>query len=95
MHLKLWIDNEEKTFFTPFVSAMVFRKFIDLKEKMDMTDLKGEEIDEVSGLVVFAFGNQFTLEQFYNGIPHDELMITIDRLFMPTQKAGEEGNVKK
>lgn len=85
MILKLLIEDEEKTFAIPFVSAMIFRKFIDCKGKMDFSSLKVDEVDELANLVVLAFGNQFSLEEFYNGIPHDGLMPTIDRLFQPTQ----------
>lgn len=95
MILNLLINNEEKTFAIPFVSAMVFRKFIEYKSRMNIQNLKADEIDELAGLVVLAFGNQFTLEEFYNGIPHDELMETIDRLFLPTPKNGEDESKKK
>jgi hypothetical protein len=97
MNLKLLIKEEEKTFHTPFVPGTVFRKFIEYKARMNLNDLKGEELDELASLVVYAFKNQFTLEEFYDGIPQDELMITIDLLFAPTPKKGEgnEGNGKK
>jgi hypothetical protein len=92
MILKLLINKEEKTFSTPFVSGMVFRKYIELKESItDMASLKSKELDEMAGLVVFAFDNQFTLEEFYNGIPHDQVEITIANLFAPTPKKGKVG----
>lgn len=95
-NLTLLIDGEEKTFTIPFVSGLVWRKFIEVKAKIeDLGNLTVEELDEFANLVVFAFRNQFTLEQFYAGIPHDAVMITIDRLFEPTNSGNEEGNKKK
>jgi hypothetical protein len=94
MILKLVINEEEKTFHIPFVSGMVFRKFIEMKERMNLNNLSGSELDELAGLVVYAFKNQFTLEEFYEGIPQDEVMPTIDALFSPTKK-GDVGNGKK
>jgi hypothetical protein len=92
--LKLWIDGEEKTFAIPFVSGMVWRKFLEMKSKTDMSNLKPENIDQLVELVVYAFGNKFTVEQFYEGIPHDQVLIKVDELFLPSSD-GEEGNGKK
>lgn len=93
--IELFIDGEEKTFTTPFVSGMVWRKYIEWKAKVaNLQNLTADELDELAGLVVFAFGNQFSLEDFYNGVPHDQVMIKIDELFLPTDE-GTEGNEKK
>lgn len=96
--ITLLINGEEKTFIIPFVSGMVWRKFIELKAKAkDLSSLTLEELDNFVELVVFAFGNQFTLEEFYLGIPHDKVMLTVDQLFLPTdeEEEGTEGNGKK
>jgi hypothetical protein len=92
--ITLLIKGEEQTFTIPFVSGMVWRKFIECRAKMDMGNLSVDEVDELVGLVIYAFKNQFNLEEFYEGIPHDRVMLTIDELFLPT---GEEveGNGKK
>lgn len=90
------INGKEKTFTIPFVSGMVWRKFIELRSNMDMRDLKPEQIDQLVELIVYAFGNQFTLEDFYNGVPHDKVLIRFDELFLPSEQSeGEEGNEKK
>jgi hypothetical protein len=96
MILKLLIDKEEKTFAIPFVSALIWRKYIDLQEKADnIAHLSPEEIDDFASLVVMAFENQFTLEQFYAGIPFNKLMSTIQSLFTPPNDGNEVGNEKK
>lgn len=95
--ITLLIDEESKTFTTPFVSGMVLRKYMEAKAKAEnLQSLTVDELDVFAALVVHAYKEQFTLEQFYEGIPHDEVMTTVDLLFLPTSKnADEEGNGKK
>jgi hypothetical protein len=92
--LTLLIDDKEKTFTAPFVTGMVWRKWIELQDKVaDLSKLTVKEMDEFANLVVIAFNQQFTLEQFYSGLPFDEIMWTIESLFIPEGKS--EGNEKK
>ncbi|MFE4525443.1 phage tail assembly chaperone G [Cytobacillus firmus] len=95
-NITLTIKDENKIFSTPFVSGMVWRKFLELKSKINSPDgsVTVEQLDEFSGLVVLAFGNQFTLDEFYEGTPHDKVMAAIDNLFAPSEE-GNEGNGKK
>jgi hypothetical protein len=96
--LKLLINGEEKTFTIPFVNGMVWRKFLEIKSKVDMKNLKPEDIDQLVELAVYAFGNRFTGDQFYEGIPHDKVLIRVDELFLPSDQSdeeGAEGNEKK
>ncbi|PLR93190.1 phage tail assembly chaperone G [Bacillus sp. T33-2] len=101
--ITLFIDGEEKKFVTPFVSGLIWRNFIELKAKTkDPTRLTVEELDKFAALVPMAFGNQFNLDQFWAGIPHDKVMLTIDGLFSPDQdenqdedENGDAGNEKK
>jgi hypothetical protein len=92
--LTLFLNGEEKKFTIPFVSGMVWRKWIELRAKSDINNLKPEEIDQIVELIVHAFGNRFTLEEFYEGIPWDKVMLTFDELFLPSDE-GTEGNGKK
>jgi len=83
--LALYINDERKVFTIPFVSGLVWRKWIELQAKAEnLNNLTLEELDEFVGLVVLAFKNQFTLEQFYEGIPFDQVMSTIQGLFLPS-----------
>lgn len=88
--ITLLIDGQNKTFTVPFISGMVWRKFIDCRSRMDMSKLKPEELDELAGLVVYAYSDKFTLEQFYGGVPHDKVMAEIDALFKSTDQ-GKNG----
>jgi hypothetical protein len=90
----LLINGEKKEFRIPFVNGMVWRKFVQYRAEMDMNKLTPEEVDDLAGLVVYAFNDQFTLEQFYEGVPHDRVMLTIDELFIPSGEESE-GNGKK
>lgn len=92
--LTLLIENKEKTFTIPFVSGLIWRNWIELQEKAENINLlTSKEIDGFVNLVVLAFDNQFTLEQFYQGIPFDQVMKTVDSLFVP--EGTGEGNGKK
>ena len=94
--LTLLIDGEEKIFTIPFVSGMVWRRWIELRAKIDMKDLKPDEVDQLVELIIYAFGNRFTLEEFYNGVPHDKVMLTFDHLFLPSDnKEGDDNSEKK
>jgi hypothetical protein len=93
--ITLLIDGKNKSFSVPFINGMVWRKFIELKAKMDMENLSPEEVDELVDLVVYGYGEKFTQEEFYEGVPHDKVITTIDELFAPSDSPDEEGNGKK
>jgi hypothetical protein len=96
VQLKLLIKDEEKVFTIPFVSGMVLRKYMELLAKTkDSKNLTVEEMDEFVGLVVYAFKNKFTLEEFYDGIPHEKVMQTVDSLFIPSSNEGNDESKKK
>lgn len=94
-NIKLLLQGENKTFTTPFVSGLVWRKFIEIRARVDLSLLTPDEVDEMADLVVMAFGDQFTRNDFYEGIPHDRVILTIDELFLPTESVKGEGNGKK
>ncbi|WGG47687.1 hypothetical protein [Rossellomorea sp. DA94] len=93
--ITLLIDGENKDFTVPFINGMVWRKFIEMKARMDMDNLDPEEVDELVDLVVFAYGGKFSREQVYMGVPQDKVLLTIDELFAPSDSPDEEGNGKK
>lgn len=99
MNLTLFVDGKEKTFNAPFIKARMFRKALEFNKKMDFQDLGVEEIDELIGFVCELFNNQFTTDEFYDGLPVEKLMSTIvEAMNAVTGKANgesEEGNEKK
>ncbi|MDT0163818.1 phage tail assembly chaperone G [Bacillus sp. AG4(2022)] len=94
--ITLLIDGKEKTFTVPFVSGLVWRKYIQFQtETADMQSLNLEEFDKFAGVVVLAFNNQFTLDEFLGGTPYDRIMSTVQGLFIPSKSSDSEGNEKK
>jgi hypothetical protein len=54
----------------------IMKRAIKLAKSFDQNDLKEEDIDTLAGLVVDAFGNQFSIEDLNNGADLGE-MVTI------------------
>ena len=81
MELQLIVDGKEKIFTTPFVSARHFRKLMEFDEKIDYMDLRVDDIDELAGFVCDVFGNQFTVDEFIDGVASHELIPTITKVF--------------
>ena len=81
MKLELMIDGKKKMFTTNFVSARHFRQLMEYDSKIDYTDLAVEDADELVGFVCEVFNNQFSPDEFYDGIPSHELISTIGDVF--------------
>jgi|SRR5690554_808394 len=81
MNLTLRVNGEEKIFSAPFVSARYFRKLMEFDETIDYTDLDTKTTDKLVGFVCEVYGNQFTVDEFYDGIPSHELISTITSVF--------------
>lgn len=80
MEITLRINGEHKTFTTDFISGRMFRRSIEMQKHFKSgTDLDEQTLDEMVGFVVDAYGKQFTIDQFYDGIPSDQLISTITK----------------
>jgi|SRR5690625_175106 len=92
MKLELIIDGEKKIFTTNFVSGRHFRKVMEYDEKIDYSDIGIDETDELVGFVCEVFDNQFTVDEFYDGIPSNQVISTITEVFIyvRTGKTSEE-----
>ena len=77
MKIDIKIDGHEKTFTTTFISGLVYRKYIELSEQGALTNLTLESRDKVVELIVEAFNQQFTTDQFWNGIDAREVELVI------------------
>lgn len=82
MKLELNIDGEKKVFTTGFVSGSFFRRLLEFDEKINYAEITLDETDELVGFVCEVFGNQFTIEEFYEGIPSHEVVSTISDVFV-------------
>lgn len=93
--ITLLIDGKESEFTIPFVSGLAWRKYIEIcDEAQDLKALTAEEMDKFVDLIVLEFNNQFTAEQYYKGLPFNETLLMVDKLFLPSTD-GTEGNGKK
>lgn len=82
MKVTLRIDKEDKTFIQDFISAFHYRKALELNKKILSGELEAEEIyDEITKRVVLAFDNQFTVEEFENGLRSTDYDDECKRLF--------------
>lgn len=75
--VRLYIDDQEKTFMAPFVPTRIVRTVLEMQTRMDFNNLKPDEMDEMVNLVCQVFRNQFTMDEFYDGLPADEFEETL------------------
>lgn len=70
---------EEITFVAPFVSARMLRRTIEMGKSINQENLSEEDLDRMVDYIVELFGNQFTRDQFYDGLAAKDLISTITR----------------
>ena len=75
MNINLKINGKDKTFTTPFVSARMLRETMAMAS-LDGNNLDASLIDTMAEYIVKLFGNQFTLDDFYDGYPADKVIST-------------------
>lgn len=73
MKIVLKINNEDKTFIAPFVSARRLKDTLNLSNKIQK---KFDEniLDEVAVYLTEIYGKQFTVDQLYDGLPANEFL---------------------
>jgi len=71
MNLTLVIDGKEKKFGKPRVTGATYREFLDMNQRIDFGNPTGEELDEIVQLICDSYGNQFTIDEFHNGLEID------------------------
>ncbi|MGN8647884.1 phage tail assembly chaperone G [Gracilibacillus sp. HCP3S3_G5_1] len=104
MQLTLYINEKEKIYDIGFVSGLHFRKVNEFDETIDYSDISIEEMDKLVGFVCDVYGNQFDINEFYEGIPSHQVISTITDVFVRVRtgktpeelekesKENEEGN---
>lgn len=88
MKVSLFIDGKEKTFYSPnFISGRIGREAADLEEKYlinqngKFEETQTEVLDIFVDFLCRAFGNQFTADEFYDGIDSRVMYKTIPAFF--------------
>lgn len=76
----------------PHATAQHYRQLVKFDEVINYTEMSVEEYDKVVGFVCEVFRNQFTVDDFYEGIPSHKLIDTIVDVFsfVRTGKTPEE-----
>lgn len=90
MEIKLLIDDKEKTFAIPFVPARKLREALELNKSIDFNNLDTDGLDKMVSYVVDLFKNQFTIDDFYDGLPASEMIPTITRCINEVVKGDQE-----
>jgi hypothetical protein len=96
MNLTLKINGEDKKFVSGFVPAILYRKVLEMNKRMNFNDLSPEEMDEIVELTRNMFNNEFTVDEFYNGLPVEELLPTMKNTFLTIngKTSGEDSGKK-
>ncbi len=66
-------DGKKKTFQSGPVLMRSMREFLELQTRINLNSMDADELDEFVGFVCRVFGNQFTIDDFYDGMPVDKL----------------------
>lgn len=74
MNLELYLNENTKIFTTPHVSAIHFRKLMEYDQTIDYMNMSLENTDELAGFVCSVFGDQFTVDDLYEGVSSYQLM---------------------
>ncbi|UNC91698.1 phage tail assembly chaperone G [Candidatus Contubernalis alkaliaceticus] len=100
MEITLRVDNEEKTFIQPFVSARILRRTFEYDKKFQELLEAGaenfENYDRIKDLELAAeyvsevFNNQFTAEQFLDGVESYKAVPEYTRIKRLVQTGREE-----
>lgn len=77
MELVLKIDGQDKAFVAPFISGRMFRRTLEIRKKTDFGAVDETTLDKLVDYVVETYGNQFTRDQYYDGIPAQKVLTTI------------------
>lgn len=88
------IKLQESVYKVPFASARHHRKVLEYESTIDYTDMSLEDTDELVGFVCEVFGNQFTTDDYYDGIPSHKLISTIGDVLYHV-RTGEDPNELK
>lgn len=90
MKLTLLIEGKKKEFKTSFIPGMIFRRALELNKRIDFSNMQAEDLDEIVQLTVELYGNEFSFDEFYKGIPLNELLPTLTNVMTFISNGGVE-----
>lgn len=74
MTLSIIIDGKEKIFVSKSIKARILRKAMAITSSVNFSDVSVENLDTVVGFLCDVYGNQFSIDDVYDGIESDKLM---------------------
>lgn len=96
MQITLNVEGKEKTFESGFVPAILYREYLKLSKDMDFRRMSEENYNSLIGLMTRAFGTQFTVDEFWNGVDVSKLdKVIAEFIYFLSGGSTDEGNEKK
>jgi len=71
------IKLNDKTYVAVAVKARMFRKAIEINEKIDFANLEAKDLDALVDFVVDVYGKKFSRDELYDGLDGDKFMSTL------------------
>ncbi|WP_312474177.1 phage tail assembly chaperone G [Neobacillus sp.] len=68
MELTLLINDKEEKFFAPAIKGRIFRKALEMNDKLHGESINVGMMDELIEFVCEAFGSQFTPDDVWDGL---------------------------
>jgi len=73
-------DEVKATFVRSFVPWAILKKAMKLQKAVQGAEFTEEYVDELAGLVVAVFGDQFTIEDVNNGMDVGEMLTVLSEV---------------
>lgn len=77
--IALMIEGQKKEFVQTFVPAVLFRKTLEIQDKLK-AGLNPETVDELIEYIVIAFSEQFTVDECYKGLDARFVLSTVTEI---------------
>jgi hypothetical protein len=74
MEITLIIDEKEKIFIAPFIKARMLRTTMGMSNEFNSGNFTVESLDKIVDYEVKLYGEQFTVDQLYDGFPANKLV---------------------
>jgi len=106
LKITLFFENEKKTsekdlyvpktFIAPFIPLLVVKEFTKMQAESEnkLAVFKDDELDRVIDLVCITFGHQFTSDEFYRGMPTDQVSEFLTLFYNKAFNIQDENTVK-
>lgn len=101
MILTLTIDGKERMFAHKTIMTRTLKKLVEMQTRINFYRMNPDQMDELVSLIIEVFNDQFTLDEFYDGLPVEVYNDVIDDFFFTVMggknkdSKGEEKNEGK